>query len=64
MNPGSVCCSKLVKQSDKGIFCDRCKRGTHTVYCDIDPEEYDNLTAAGDSNEWLHPNCLNATLML
>ena len=64
VNPGPVrypCiqCSKHVKQSDEGIFCDRCKWWTHTVCCDVNPDEYNSLTAARESIDRLCPNCLS-----
>ena len=51
-------CSLSVKDSDRGILCDKCEDWTHADCCHVNKDTYNHLTSLGDSQEWLCRRCI------
>ena len=55
-------CNRAVTRSDRGILCDKCSLWTHADCCQVNPEQYEQLAALGDTDTWLCPACCFSAL--
>ena len=58
-NPGMIC-PKGVLNSQKGIFCDYCKKWVHLQCTTLSISDYINLSS--DSSNWYCSKCLEQAL--
>ncbi len=66
-NPGPVkhpckVCQKPVKNDHQGLCCDRCDKWLHAGCCSVSHQEYQRLSAQGESWDWFCPSCTSQEL--